>query len=88
MGKEELIKELEKHALSNDLMLNPKKEAVDLIAEGLLRNEKKHGMRLCPCRLRDGTKERDLELLCPCNFKQDESWIKKGCCHCGLFWKK
>jgi ferredoxin-thioredoxin reductase catalytic subunit len=42
-------------------------------------------LRLCPCRLRDGSRERDLELLCPCNFKHHDTWRNEGRCWCGLF---
>jgi len=55
------------------------------VVEGVLENEKKYGLKLCPCRLRDGTRERDLELLCPCNFKAQETWKNEGRCWCGLF---
>ena len=85
MNKEELIKEWEKFAESNGFMLNPDKNMVEVIAEGILINEKKHGLKLCPCRLRDGTRERDLELICPCNFKIQETWEKQDRCWCGLF---
>jgi ferredoxin-thioredoxin reductase catalytic chain len=53
-----------------------------------LGNEKKYGLRLCPCRLRDGTREKDLELICPCNFKAQGVWKDKGRCWCGLFVKR
>jgi len=55
------------------------------VVEGVLENEKKYGLKLCPCRLRDGTRERDLELFCPCNFKAQETWKNEGRCWCGLF---
>jgi len=71
-----------------DFMLNPEKKHVDLIFKGLKVNEKKYGLKLCPCRLRDGTKETDLKLICPCNFKEQEIWAKEGRCWCGLFVKR
>ena len=88
MNKEELIKAWERFAEANDFRLNPDSKMVDMLAKGVLENEKKHGLKLCPCRLRDGTKERDLELLCPCNFKTQKTWAEKGMCWCGLFVKK
>lgn len=74
----------------NDFMLNPDKEHVDTIIEGVHKNEEKFGLKLCPCRLRDGTRENDLELICPCNFKTHDTWKdeKKGYCWCGLFVKR
>ena len=93
MDKEQLRKVLEKFTEKKDFMLNPDKEHIELLLEGLLENEKKHRLKLCPCRLRDGTRERDLELICPCNFKTHETWLKpkKGMlsmCICGLFVKR
>lgn len=88
MNKNDLIKMWEKFAERNDFKLNPDKSFVDMIADGVLQNEKKYGLKLCPCRIRDGTRERDLELICPCNFKTHPEWSEKGMCHCGLFMKK
>ncbi len=62
----------------NDFELNPDKEHVDFIINGVLENEKQYGLKLCPCRLRDETRQRDLELICPCNFKVQQTWKNKG----------
>lgn len=88
MNKEEVLKVWERFTKDNDFVLNPDRKHVDLIADGILENEKKYGLKLCPCRLRDGTKERDLELICPCNFKSQDIWREKSRCWCGLFVKK
>jgi len=88
MKKDEQVRVWESFAENNDFMLNPDKEHVDCILDGLFENEKKYGLKLCPCRLRDGTRERDLELLCPCNFKTHKTWKTQGRCWCGLFVKR
>lgn len=93
MDKEQIREVLEKFTDGKDFKLNPDKNHIDIILNGLIDNEKKHGLRLCPCRLRDGTKERDLELVCPCKFKTHKTWLEpnKGMqpmCSCGLFVKK
>ncbi len=93
MKEKELIKVWSKFTENNDFKLNPDKEHVEIIAKGVLENEEKFGFKLCPCRLRDGTIEKDLELICPCNFKPHETWInpKSGMpqmCWCGLFIKR
>ena len=72
----------------NDFKLNPDQAHVDMITKGLLMNEQKYGLKLCPCRLRNGTPEQELELICPCNFKTHDTWLKKGMCWCGLFVKR
>ncbi len=74
MKPEELIKVWERFVEKNDFKLNPDKRFVESICEGVLGNEKGYGLKLCPCRLRDGTKKRDLELIWPCNFKTHDTW--------------
>jgi ferredoxin-thioredoxin reductase catalytic subunit len=88
MNREELIRCWEVFTEKNDFKLNLDKSHVELVIEGLLANEKACGLKLCPCRLRDETRERDLALICPCNFKTHETWIKEGRCWCGLFVKR
>jgi len=88
MNKEQIRKAFEKFTEKNDFILNKDKEFVDKIIDGILKNENSYGLKLCPCRLRNGTRERDLELICPCNFKIQVTWLKQGRCWCGLFFKR
>jgi ferredoxin-thioredoxin reductase catalytic subunit len=88
MNKEELKKVWERFTKNNDFMLNPDKDHVEMLLDGVLKNEESFGLKLCPCRLRDGSRERDLELICPCNFKSQKTWNEKGMCWCGLFLKR
>ena len=88
MNAEELVLAWQKFTEKNDFKLNPDIKHVDIILKGVLANEQKSGLKLCPCRLRDKSFERDLELICPCNFKAQEVWQQKGMCWCGLFVKR
>jgi len=88
MNKEEVRTAWEKFTDNNDFMLNPDEEHVSMVIDGVLVNEKDCGLKLCPCRLRDGTRQRDLELICPCNFKSQDIWKTEGRCWCGLFIKR
>jgi ferredoxin-thioredoxin reductase catalytic chain len=85
MNREKLKKAWEMFTEKNYFMLNPDDNHVDMVVKGVLENEKKFGLKLCPCRLRDGSRNTDLELICPCNFKIQEKWKNKGECWCGLF---
>ena len=85
MNRQELRKAWEDFTQGNDFMLNPDDEFVERILDGVLSNEKKSGLKLCPCRIGNGSKERNLELLCPCNFRTHETWRNEGRCWCGLF---
>ena len=92
MKPEQLRKAWEDFTKNNDFQLNPDNTHVDNVIKGVLENEKKHGLKLCSCRLRNNTRERDLELICPCNFKTQETWTKPKqgipMCWCGLFVKR
>ena len=88
MTKNELIKIWKKFTENNDFILNSDSKHIEFITDGVLELERKHNLKLCPCRLRDGSRKKDLELLCPCNFKIQETWKKKSECWCGLFVKR
>lgn len=79
MNKEELKKIWKKFIENKDFKLNPDTDKVDQLAELILKNEKKTGLKLCPCQL---------SVACPCNFKIQETWKNKGTCICNLFVKK
>ena len=66
-------------------MINPDTERVELVAQGVLKNEDRHGFKYCPCRLPLGDSAADAKLICPCNFKLQKSWQEKGECICSLF---
>ncbi len=85
--KDDIIKKWASFSQNKDFALNPDSTHVDALADGILVNKKKYGLSLCPCRLRDGTRETDLKLICPCNFKAQDNWEKLGRCWCGLFVK-
>jgi ferredoxin-thioredoxin reductase catalytic subunit len=86
-SKEQIMEWWKTFTEKSQFKLNPDNKIVEMVATGVLRNELKHGLKMCPCRLPDGTRERDLTLICPCNFKLHESWKKRGSCHCNLFHK-
>ncbi|HLC64515.1 MAG TPA: ferredoxin-thioredoxin reductase catalytic domain-containing protein [Candidatus Nanoarchaeia archaeon] len=70
---------------ANKFVLNPDRERVKRLARGVLSNEKNHGLKYCPCRLSTGEREKDLLLICPCNFFIQQTWKEKGECWCSLF---
>jgi ferredoxin-thioredoxin reductase catalytic subunit len=88
VNEESLERVWERFCEKNEFKLNSNKEHVKALIKGVLENEKTFNLKLCPCRIRNGTKERDLELLCPCNFFTQSTWKEKGECWCGLFVKK
>jgi len=78
---------IERFATGNEFQVNPDREKVDLLLSGIFENEKNHGFKFCPCRLRTKDPEEDLKLVCPCHFTIHETYrgIPNGECWCGLF---
>ena len=86
---EEVINAWRDFAENNPLIkLNPNLEEVSTLAAGVLENMKNRGMKYCPCRMTTGDFEKDLELVCPCNFYRQKAWKENGECWCGLYFKR
>jgi len=84
---EKLYKQLETIAKYKKCYLNPDKEFVLGIAQGLLVNQKKYGYMSCPCRLASGVGKKDLDIICPCVYMLPD--VKEfGTCYCGLYVSK
>jgi ferredoxin-thioredoxin reductase catalytic chain len=64
--------------------LNPDVEFVLDLMEGLLINEERYGYWACPCRLADGVREKDLDIICPCDYR-DPDLEEYGACYCALY---
>jgi ferredoxin-thioredoxin reductase catalytic subunit len=80
-------KAIERFAAGQEFMVNPDSEKVETLVQGIFENEKNHGLKYCPCRLRTKDAEEDLKLVCPCNFTIHETYrgVANGECWCGLF---
>jgi ferredoxin-thioredoxin reductase catalytic subunit len=63
---------------------NPDVEFTKALIEGLLVNEERYGYQSCPCRLSSGKKEIDLDIICPCDYR-DPDLNDHDACYCGLF---
>jgi len=90
MDKGSFRKTIESLSEKNEFRLNLDQEKLESLLRGVMENEKNHGLKYCPCRLTSKDLEKDLELLCPCNFRVHETYRNKpnGECWCGLFVKK
>jgi ferredoxin-thioredoxin reductase catalytic subunit len=61
--------QLNREAEEGGYHLNPDVEFTKELVEGLLVNKERYGYRACPCRRADGTKEEDLDIICPCDYR-------------------
>ena len=64
--------------------LNPDTEFTKNLIKGLLINGKRYGYWLCPCRLTSGVREKDIDIICPCDYR-DADLNEFGCCYCSLY---
>ncbi|MEM0449602.1 MAG: ferredoxin-thioredoxin reductase catalytic domain-containing protein [Methanomassiliicoccales archaeon] len=63
-------------------------DSVRQLANGVLENDVNKGLKYCPCRIPTGDANKDLKLICPCNFLAQQTWKEFGECWCGLFRKR
>jgi ferredoxin-thioredoxin reductase catalytic chain len=68
----DLHKSLDREAEAAGYHLNPDSEFVLMLADGLLRNRERYGYMLCPCRMGEGEKELDLDIICPCDYRDTD----------------
>lgn len=81
---EKFYNKLKKDTEDGGYNLNPDKEFVLDLIQGLLTNEERYGYQSCPCRLAEGTKEKDLDIICPCDYR-DPDLAEHGACYCALY---
>jgi ferredoxin-thioredoxin reductase catalytic chain len=82
IGQEEidrLYERLNKEAEANGYHLNPDVEFTKQLIKGILINEKRYGYWNCPCRLASGEKQEDLDIICPCDYR-DQDVAEYGTC--------
>jgi ferredoxin-thioredoxin reductase catalytic chain len=84
---QELHRKLKKEAEEAGYFLNPDLDFTMMLMEGLAANVKRYGYPLCPCRLGSGAKQADLDIICPCDYR-DADLDDYGCCYCSLYVSK
>lgn len=80
----ELYERLKREGESAGYYLSPDVDFVLDLMEGLLTNGARYGYGSCPCRLADGVREKDLDLICPCDYR-DPDLDEYGACYCALY---
>lgn len=71
-------------AESGGYHLNPDVNFTKDLVRGLLVNEARYGYGACPCRLASGSKADDLDIICPCDYR-DQDLAEYGSCYCALY---
>ena len=81
---DKLYRKLDREAEEGGYHLNPDEEFTKELVEGLIVNERRYGYWACPCRLADGEKEEDMDIICPCDYR-DPDLDEWGSCYCALY---
>jgi ferredoxin-thioredoxin reductase catalytic subunit/rubredoxin len=69
---------------SSGYHLNPDEDFTKELLKSILINQNRYGYGACPCRLASGVKEEDLDIICPCDYR-DPDLMDYGACYCGLY---
>jgi ferredoxin-thioredoxin reductase catalytic chain len=75
-----LYTRLKQEAERGGYFLNPDVEFTKSLVNGLLVNQGRYGYWACPCRLADGTRSEDLDIICPCDYR-DADLGQFGTCY-------
>ncbi len=67
--------------------LNPDVDFVKGLVKGLIVNMRRYGYQACPCRLAGENKGEDLDIICPCDYR-DADVTDFGACYCALYVSK
>lgn len=87
MKVEELYEMLRKVQEPKGYYFNKDKKMVFALLESLLKNKERYGYMCCPCRLASGDRELDKDIICPCEYREQD--VKEfGSCYCGLYVSK
>ena len=67
-----LFERLKKEAEASGYHLNPDSDFTRELLRGLMVNQKRYGYGSCPCRLSEGDKWKDLDIICPCDYRDPD----------------
>lgn len=80
----DMFDRLKKDAGASGYYLNKDETFVKELIKGFLINQKRYGYSSCPCRLSEGDKWKDLDIICPCDYR-DQDLGEFGACYCALY---
>jgi len=81
---EKTFKKLDNDAEKSGYHLNPDEEFTKSLVKSLLINQQRYGYWACPCRLASGDKSDDIDIICPCDYR-DADLSDFGSCFCALY---
>ena len=67
-----LYKILDRDAELSGYHLNPDLDFTKDLVRGLIINQNRYGYRACPCRLASGNRSEDIDIICPCDYRDSD----------------
>lgn len=83
-SRQSVIDSMRKNAKDNQYYLCPDVSLFNDLIDGLVTNTGRYGYGSCPCRVASGVKKYDVDIICPCEYR-DADVDEFGMCYCGLF---
>ncbi len=83
-GKQTIMDAMKRNAKENGYYLCPDQQLFNDLIDGIATNTKRYGYGSCPCRVASGKKNYDVDIICPCEYR-DADVDEFGMCYCGLF---
>jgi ferredoxin-thioredoxin reductase catalytic subunit len=80
----QVYKRLKTYAETHGYHINPDIKFTKNLIKSLLINQQRYGYWACPCRLATGNKDEDLDIICPCYYR-DPDLKEFGVCYCALY---
>jgi ferredoxin-thioredoxin reductase catalytic subunit len=68
----------------NGWSVQPDESFLQTVLSGLEKTRETYGYFLCPCREGWGTRAKDHDIICPCEYAREDI-EEYGNCYCGLF---
>lgn len=82
--QEIIMETMQNNAKENGYFICPDQQLLHDLIDGLETNTKRYGYGSCPCRVASGKKTYDVDIICPCEYR-DADVDEFGMCYCGLF---
>lgn len=74
-------------AEKNNWQVQPDQAFLGTVLTGLEKTREAYGYYLCPCREGWGVRDKDRDIICPCEYAAEDI-SESGHCYCGLFMSK
>jgi len=84
---DDLYERLKKINEKKGYYFNRNREQTFHLLKSLLFNKDRYGYMACPCRLASNDRQKDRDIICPCEYREPDV-AEFGSCYCGLYVSK